>query len=141
MKSYFHKITKSSSIYETFLPLSFLLKFCGFYYDGSNSFHVRDTNVGHKSNKAALECFKFILSAAYSILFVFLSVMNMILGELEPKTTTSFLLRHGWHKLYILKLLYLSIIVWNNFYFRWELRQCLRLIEKYDRLCEVRLIS
>jgi hypothetical protein len=42
------------------------------------------------SNRTALECIKFILSIAHTMLFVFLGIMNIILGELEPTTSTSF---------------------------------------------------
>jgi len=94
-KFFFHQIAKSSSIYKTFWPVSFLLKFCSFYYDGSDSFHIRDTKDEYKGNRTALESIKFILSEAYSMFFVFLAIMNIILGELEPKTTISFLLRLG----------------------------------------------
>jgi hypothetical protein len=116
---------KTSRIYSAFSLPNVVLCLCGFHFNGMDS-SAR---------------YRYVLSALYSIGFLLLFALNVVLGEQEPQVTKSLLLRHGFHKLYLLQFLYLSALVWNNFYYRREIEKCLRTIEEYDVLCEVRTMN
>lgn len=113
----------SSTIYETFSPFKVMLCFCGFWYSGKRN--------------ASLERVKIVLSVLYSLFFVTFFVMNVKWGEQEPKTIDSILLKHGWHKLYLIELVFLPIIIWSNFHHRRGISECLQLIDQYDVMCQV----
>lgn len=119
----------SSTIYKTFFPFSILLCFCGFWYNGI---------ITERKHNASREAIKALLSVLHFLLFVALFVMNVLWGEREPESTESLLLKHGWHKLYLIEFLFLPIIMWSNFYHRTKLDECLRLIEHYDTVCQVK---
>jgi hypothetical protein len=121
-------VKSSPAIYETFVPFNLVLNICGFWYIGVN------VNRGREN-------LRFILSIVYSLSFLLLFVMNVRLGEQEPESTTSLLLKHGWHKLYLIEFFILPFIIWNNFYYRKEISRCLHLISLYDVMCEVCYLS
>lgn len=118
--------SKRDSIYEIFTPINILLSFCGFLYNGMDERQLF-------TNKTV----KFMLSVIYSTIFVLMFAFNVILGDQEPGSTKSFVLRHGWHKFYLLELLYLAVLIWNNFKHRKNYRKCLKILENFDEICEV----
>lgn len=124
----YHHFNESSTIYETFKSFHIILNFCGFFHNGMNT----------KPDNVLLEMMKFALSVVYSFVFIILLTLNVLLGEQEPEKTKSFLLRHGSHKLYCIELIFLLLILWNNFYYRREIRMCLQVIDKFDVFYEVR---
>lgn len=127
------KFFKSSTIYETISPFNRMLCFCGFWYSGG-----RRTKGEHK---ASVDVIKFFMSLLYSLFFVTLFVMNVLWGQKEPESVQSFLLKHGWYKLFLSKLIILPIIIWNNFYHRKMIDECLQLIHQYDVACQVNIFQ
>lgn len=126
------KFFESSTIYETFSPFNKMLCFCGFFYNGCS------TKGKHKASVAIV---KMVLSLLYSLLFATLFVMNVLWGQKEPESVQSFLLKHGWYKLFLSELIALPIIIWNNFYHRKMIDRCLQLIHQYDVACQVNIIQ
>lgn len=124
MKNFF----TSSTIYRTFSPFSILLCCCGFWYNGI---------ITKSKHNATLENFKILLSMLYSLFFLSLFVISALQGQQEPDSMP-FLLKHGWHKLYLIEHLFLPTIIWSNFYHRRQIDECLQLIDQYDALCQVR---
>lgn len=113
----------SSTVYETFSPFNMMLCFSGFWYTG-------------KLN-ASLDGTKMILSVLYSVLFVTFAIMNALWGEQEPTSADSFLLKGGWHNLFLSEFFFLPIMIWSNFHHRRRINDCLVLIEQYDVVCQV----
>lgn len=122
------KLFSSSTIHETFAPFRISLCSCGFWYNGV---------ITKNKHNALVESTKILLSMFYSLFFVALFILNVRWGEQEPATIDSFLIKHGWHKLYLIELLFLPIIIWSNFYHRREICECLQLIARYDVVCQV----
>lgn len=123
------KLFTSSTIYETFSSFNIVLCFCGFWYNGITT---------KNKHNPSLESIKILLSILYSLCFLALFVMNVLSGEQEPESQTSILLRHGSHKMYLIELLFLPIIIWSNFYHHIRICDCLQLIDRYDRICQVK---
>jgi hypothetical protein len=105
-KTYHHLFSTSSTIYETFMPFNVLLNFCGFLYNGMNT--TRQQQQQRRQNSCAtIEIIRITLSVIYTIIFILLFILNVMLGEQEPRSTTSFILRHSGHKVYLLKIFFI----------------------------------
>jgi hypothetical protein len=112
-----------SSVYRAFSPLSAVLSCCGFHYNGTNA--------------SAFASVRFLLSMLYTIVFLLLFVLNVMLGEQEPEMTKSLVLKHGYHKIYLFEMLFLCAVIWNNFWYREKIDECMRVLASFDELCEV----
>ena len=119
---------KTVSVYETFKPFRFILCLCGFWYNGGDA---------GENFSICREVVKFLFSIFYSTIFVIFFWMNLFWGEREPESSKSFLLNEGWHKLHLFELSMMPIIIWNNFYHRHQIDDCMRLLDKYDIACQV----
>lgn len=122
----------SSTIYRTFSPFSILLCCCGFWYNGI---------ITESKHNASLESIKILLSMLYSLFFFSLFIVNGLLGQQEPEWMASCLMKHGWHTLFLMELLFLPAFIWSNFYHRREIDECLQQIDRYDALCQVRIVE
>jgi hypothetical protein len=107
------------TIYEIFIPFKILLCFCGFWYNGGDA---------NKRNQSVIEIIKFIFSIFYSVLIITFFFLNWIWGEQEPESSKSFLINQGWHKLHLFELFMLPVVIWNNYYHRHEISECMTLI-------------
>jgi len=117
---------KRSTIYVTLRPLCRLLDCCGFCYNGSSS---------SGSNK--LKAIKMLMSIFSFAFFIFLFAMNIHWGMSDTGVSESLLLRHSWHKLYLLEFLFLAISIARNFYYRQQIGESLQLMDQYDVVCQV----
>jgi len=69
--------------------------------------------------------------------FIFLFAMNIHWGMSDTGVSESLLLRHSWHKLYLLEFLFLAISIARNFYYRQQIGESLQLMDQYDVVCQV----
>lgn len=119
-----HKaFVRSSNIYETFRPFYIVLKVFGFM-----TFRVSRRNEKGPSTTF----FDGLLLGFWVSSYLFLFTMNMLWGQREPDAESSLLIKHGWHKLYLLEMFVVASVVVFNFIHRNTIVDCLRLIDQFD---------
>jgi hypothetical protein len=101
-------------------------------------FAASGTAEQKRESSITLDGIRILMSILFTLLFIALLCWVIYWGEQEPKITDSFLLKHGCHKLYLIELLLLVILIWNNYRNRDEMGECLQLIDRYDKMCQVR---
>lgn len=123
MKNFFKALTHSTNIYETFQPLCIVLRVFGFMPFTAS----RRTEKGPSTT-----LFDGLLLGFWVSSYLFLFTINTLWGQLEPEAESSFLIKHGWHKLYLLEMLVLEFVVLLNYANRCTIVECLRLMDQFD---------
>jgi len=124
-----HNSTASTNIYQTFLPFYMVLKAFGFI-----PFSIRH---GKGTAAVTLTLSDRIALGCWTTFYALLLCLNIVWGQQEPDAEKSMLIKHGWHKLYLLEMATLAYVVLSNFIKRSSIVECLRLMDQFD-LCKVR---
>lgn len=123
MNNFFKALTYSENVYETFQPLCVVLRVFGFM----------PFTVSRRIEKGpSATLFDGLLLGFRVSSYLFLFTMNTLWGQLEPEAESSLLIRHGWHKLYLLEMLVLAFVVLLNYANRRTIVECLRLMDQFD---------
>ena len=114
---------QSTSILESFSPYCFILKIFGFF-----PFNI------DKNYKVHVIQWHKILMITYMGLYFCLFIFNVIIGEQEPESEESLLLKHGRHKSYLFELAFLTSVPLFNYFMRDDFAECLKLFNEFDSI-------
>lgn len=118
-------VPRSTNIYETFQPFYKVLKMFGFFpftVELSRKQHIRPSTT----------LFDAGLLGLWISLHSFLFGLNWLLGDQEPEAESSLIVKHGWHKIYLMQTATSLFAVAHNFVNRHSIVECLRLINQFD---------
>lgn len=118
-------VPRSTNIYETFQPFYKVLKFFGFF-----PFTVELSSKQHIRPSATL--FDAGLLGLWISLHSFLFGLNWVLGDQEPEAESSLIVKHGWHKIYLMQTATSLFVVAHNFANRHSIVECLGLMNQFD---------
>lgn len=119
-------VLNSNNIYQTFAPLHWVLKIFGLaaYQLELNNSRVLKIST----NKMYI--------IIYCTFYISLLTIDLYWGEQEPDAEESLLIRHGWHKLYLIEMICLTIITIVNYKHQDTTIKCLELINEIDKMEE-----
>lgn len=125
MKAFEKKFPRSTNIYQTFQPFYKVLKILGFFpftVELSSKQHIRPSTT----------LFDAGLLGLWISLHSFLFGLNWLLGDQEPEAESSLIVKHGWHKIYLMQTATTLFVVAHNFANRYSIVECLRLMNQFD---------
>lgn len=115
----------SNNIYQTFAPLHCVLKVFGL---ATYQLDLDNRVLKVSKNK--------IYITICCIFYIFLLSINVYWGEQEPDAEESLLIKHGWHKMYLIEMICLIVITIVNYNRQDTTIKCLELFHEFDQTKE-----
>jgi hypothetical protein len=118
--------TSSPGIFETFSPLYKVFKCCGVF-----TFSVCRSNFVN-TFEVSVSVFDYIALVFWVCCHLVLFALNFYWGQQEPEDVSFLISKHGWHKIYLTKMLMLAWFTISNFTKRCSIVECLTLMDRFD---------